>query len=274
MKKTLSLVLAVLMLVLAASAFVSCTGSDTSTEDSAPTLSVTPSASNDTEKQVLKMGTNAYFKPYEFHEGETIVGIDAEIAAAIAKKLGMTLEISDMEFDSLLTAVNAGDIDFAMAGMTVTPERLEEVDFSTSYANGVQVIIVKEGSAITCYDDLVAEDATYTVGVQIGTTGDMYATDEFGESRVTGYANGNEAALALSGGAVDCVIIDNEPAKALVAANQGLKILETEYANEDYAIAVKKGNTELLNNINAAIAELIADGTVDSIIAKYIPAEG
>ena len=282
MKKTLSLVLAVLMLVLTATAFVSCTGSKTTTEGSNPTESTTPTvAPTDTEKQVLKMGTNAYFQPYEFYDDQTIVGIDAEIAAAIAEKLGMTLEISDMEFDSLLTAVNAGEIDFAMAGMTVTKDRLKEVDFSTSYANGVQVIIVKEGSAITNADDLAADGATYKIGTQLGTTGDIYAGEDFGEDesgndngRVVSFANGNEAVLALVGGSVDCVIIDNEPAKALVAANSGLKILETEYANEDYAIAVKKGDTELLNKINGAIAELVADGTIDKIIGKYIPAEG
>jgi polar amino acid transport system substrate-binding protein len=216
------------------------------------------------------MATNAYFKPYEYYDGETIVGIDAEIAAAIADKLGMKLEIVDMEFDSIITAVNEGSVDFGMAGMTVTEKRLEEVDFSISYANGVQAIIVKEGSPITCADDLYAEGANYKVGVQLGTTGDIYATDDFGSANVTTYSNGNEAVLALLGGSVDCVIIDNEPAKALVAANAGLKILETSYANEDYAICIKKGNAELLEKINQAIMELTEDGTIQGIINKYI----
>jgi polar amino acid transport system substrate-binding protein len=216
------------------------------------------------------MATNAQFPPYEYYEGDKIVGIDAEMAAAIADKLGMKLEIVDMEFDSIITAVNEGSVDFGMAGMTVTEKRLQEVDFSISYANGVQAIIVKEGSPITCADDLYAEGANYKVGVQLGTTGDIYATDDFGSANVTTYSNGNEAVLALLGGSVDCVIIDNEPAKALVAANAGLKILETSYANEDYAICIKKGNAELLEKINQAIMELTDDGTIQGIINKYI----
>lgn len=224
----------------------------------------------DQDKPVLKMGTNAYFKPYEFYQGEEIVGIDAEIAAAIADKLGMKLEIVDMEFDTIITAVNAGTVDFGMAGMTVKEDRLKDVDFTTSYAKGVQVVIVKEGSAIASADDLFAEGATWKAGVQQGTTGDSYATEDLGEGRVVQYNNGNNAVLALAGGSVDCVIIDNEPAKALVAANPGLKILDTTYADEDYAICVKKGNSELLDKINAAIVELVADGTIDRIINKYI----
>ena len=218
----------------------------------------------------LVMATNAYFKPYEYYEGEEIVGIDAEIAAAIAEKLGMELEIADMQFDSILTAVQEGSVDFGMAGMTVTEERLESVNFTSSYASGVQSIIVKEGSVITNVDDLYAEGVAYKVGVQLGTTGDIYSTDDFGAENVAQYANGNEAVLALLGGSVDCVIIDNEPAKALVAANEGLVILETAYAEEDYAICVAKENTELLEKLNTAIDALIADGTVDAIVGKYI----
>ena len=175
-----------------------------------------------------------------------------------------------MEFDSIITAVQEGSVDFGMAGMTVREDRLEKVDFTTSYANGKQVVIVKENSAITTVDDLFADDATWKAGVQLGTTGDIYATGDLGEDRVTQYNNANNAVLALIEGDVDCVIIDNEPAKALVAANAGLKILETTYADEDYAICVKKGNSELLNKINTAIDELVADGTIDTIIAKYI----
>jgi polar amino acid transport system substrate-binding protein len=242
--------------------FTACDGNNDPAE--------TTEATTDAAPQVIKMATNAYFQPYEFYADGKIVGIDAEIAAAIAEKLGMTLEIVDMEFDSIITAVNEGSVDFGMAGMTITEDRLLEVDFSVSYANGVQVIIVKEGSPITCADDLFAEGANYKVGVQLGTTGDIYATGDFGSENVTTYSNGNEAVLALLGGSVDCVIIDNEPAKALVAANAGLKILETAYANEDYAICVKKGNSELLAKIDAAIKELTADGTIDAIIANYI----
>lgn len=239
------------------------TGSKASTQNVA---SETASA----EEKVIKMGTNAYFQPYEYYDGDVIVGIDAEIAAKIAEKLGMKLEIVDMQFDSILTAVNEGSVDFGMAGMTVTPKRLEEVDFSTSYANGIQAIIVPENSPITSVDDLYAEGAAYKVGVQLGTTGDTYSTEDFGEDLVTQYSNGNEAVLALQGGSIDCVIIDNEPAKALVNANEGLKILETSYTDEDYAICVKKGNSDLLDKINKAIDELVADGTIDAIINKYI----
>ena len=262
MKKIIAMLMALMLVMTGIAVFTACDGNNDPAE--------TTEATTDAAPQVIKMATNAYFQPYEFYADGKIVGIDAEIAAAIAEKLGMTLEIVDMEFDSIITAVNEGSVDFGMAGMTITEDRLLEVDFSVSYANGVQVIIVKEGSPITCADDLFAEGASYKVGVQLGTTGDIYATGDFGSENVTTYSNGNEAVLALLGGSVDCVIIDNEPAKALVAANAGLKILETAYANEDYAICVKKGNSELLAKIDAAIKELTADGTIDAIIANYI----
>ncbi len=274
MKKFFSVFMALAMILSLTALFVACdngkTEADTTAAETVAGTEAGTTSPDGAEKPVLKMGTNAYFKPYEYYEGDKVVGIDAEIAAAIAEKLGMTLEIQDMEFDSILTAVNEGSVDFGMAGMTITEDRLLEVDFSISYANGVQSIIVKNDSPITTADDLSAEGATYKVGVQLGTTGDIYATDDFGSDRVTTYSNGNEAVLALTGGSVDCVIIDNEPAKALVAANEGLKILETAYANEDYAICVKKGNSELLDKINAAIMELTEDGTIASIVAKYI----
>ena len=222
------------------------------------------------EEGKLVMGTNAYFQPYEYYEGDKIVGIDAEIAAAIAEKLGLELVIEDMEFGAIIAAVQSGAVDMGMAGMTVTEERLESVDFSYSYANGVQSIIVAEGSPIATVDDLYAEGASYKVGVQLATTGDIYSSDDFGEDNVVRYSNGSEAVLALKGGDVDCVIIDNEPAKALVAANEGLVLLETSYADEDYAICVKKGNTELLDAINLAIEELTAEGKIEEIVAKYI----
>lgn len=222
------------------------------------------------EDNVLTMGTNATFPPYEYvDDNGNIVGIDAEIAAALAKKLGMTLEIKDMEFDSLITACAGGSVDVVLAGMTVTDERKESVNFSDSYATGIQVIIVKEGSDIAAYEDLEGK----MIGVQSGTTGDIYCTDEFGQDSVKQFQNGALAIEALKNGQVDCVIIDNEPAKAFVAANEGLKILDTEYAVEDYAIAIAKENTELLEKINKAMAELKADGTIDKIINKYIPAE-
>lgn len=265
MKKILSLVLCIVM-VLGICAMAGCgkkedTPADSTPSETAKFTTVTPGK--------LTMATNAYFQPYEYYEGDKIIGIDAEIAEAIAKKLGLELVISDMAFDSIITAVNQGSADIGLAGMTVTPKRQEEVDFSISYAKGVQSIIVKEGSKITSYDDLAADGAKYKIGVQLGTTGDIYASDEFGK-RVTQFTTGNEAVNALLGGDVDCVIIDNEPAKAFVKNNAGLKILETSYADEDYAACVKKGNAELLKAIDAAIVELTADGTIKAIVDKYI----
>lgn len=218
----------------------------------------------------LTMGTNATFPPYEYVDDDgNIIGIDAEIAAAIAEKLGMELEIKDMEFDSLITACAGGSVDMVLAGMTVTDERKESVNFSDSYATGIQVIVVKEDSEIATADDLDGK----IIGVQSGTTGDIYCRDDYGEDSVKQYNSGALAVAALQNGQVDCVVIDNEPAKNFVAANDGLKILDTEYVTEDYAIAVAKENTELLEKINNAMTELKADGTIDKIINKYIPAE-
>ncbi len=272
MKKFLAIALAAVLML----AFVAC--GETENKTATTTEAVVDATATETEAvttaepevKVLTMATNAYFQPYEYYEGDKIVGIDAEIAEKIAEKLGMELVISDMAFDSIITAVMEGKADFGMAGMTVTEERLQSINFSSSYANGVQSIIVKEGSAIKSVDDLYAEGASYKVGVQFATTGDIYSSDDFGEENVKRFSNGNEAVLALTKGDVDCVIIDNEPAKALVAENAGLTILETAYADEDYAICVAKENTELLDNINAAIDALTADGTIDAIIAKYI----
>ena len=226
--------------------------------------------------ETLKMATNAAFPPYEFYDDETgeIVGIDAEVAAAICEKLGYELEIVDMDFDAIIPAVTTGKIDFGMAGMTVTEERMQSVDFTTSYATGIQVVIVKEDSEITSVDDLFAEGANHKIGVQQGTTGDLYCSwdiEDEGLGSVERYKNGTDAVLALTSGKVDCVVIDNEPAKNYIAANEGLKILDTEYAVEDYAIALAK-DSELTEKINAALEELIADGTVQAIIDKYIVA--
>ncbi len=225
-------------------------------------------AGDNTEKKVYKMGTNAAFPPYEYKEGEKFVGIDVEIATAIAEKLGGTLEVVDMNFDSIITSVTQNEVDFGMAGMTVRPDREEYVDFSSSYATGVQCVIVKADSSIASIEDLAGKK----IGTQLGTTGFMYASDDYGEENVIGYDKGADAVIALKGGDVDAVIIDNEPAKVYVEENAGLTILETKYAIEDYAIAVNKGNTELLDKINKALEELTADGTIDAIIAKYIKA--
>ncbi len=221
------------------------------------------------DSKELRMGTNAAFPPYEYYEGEQIVGIDAEIAAKIAEKLGKTLVIEDMEFGSIISAVQSGKVDMGMAGMTVSEERLESVNFTTSYATGYQVIIVKEDSPIAGPDDL----AEKKIGVQESTTGDIYCTDDYGDEWVERYNKGTEAVLALTQDKIDAVVIDREPAKAFVAENPGLKILDTEYVVEDYAIAVSKKNDKLMEEINTALEELIADGTVQSILDKYITAD-
>ena len=222
-----------------------------------------------TDDNVLTMGTNAAFPPYEFYENETIVGIDADIAAAIAEKLGMELKIEDMEFGSLIGAVQSGKIDMCLAGMTVTDERKQSVNFSDSYATGVQVIIVKEDSEVKTFDDLVGGKK---VGVQESTTGDIYAED-ITDVTIERYNKGFEAVQALSQGKIDAVIIDNEPAKVFVAENEGLVLLDEVFTEEDYAMAIAKENTELLEKVNTALAELKEDGTLQAIVDKYIAAE-
>ena len=257
MKNVMRVLLVVMALVLMLGCFAGCADKNPETN-----------GGNETKK--LVMGTNAAFPPYEFvDDNNKIVGIDAEIAEAVAKKMGYELEIKDMEFDSLIAAVATKNVDFVLAGLTVTEERKESVNFSDTYAKGVQVIIVKEGSDVKSVDDLAGKK----IGVQQGTTGDIYCTDEFGADNVKQYQNGALAVQALNNGQVDCVVIDNEPAKNFVKANTGLAILETAYAEEDYAAAIAKDNTELLESFNKALAELKADGTIDGIIEKYIPSE-
>lgn len=221
------------------------------------------------EPGVLTMGTNATFPPYEYKDGDDVVGIDAEIAQALADKLGLKVKIVDMDFDSLIASVQSGKIDMSLAGMTVTEERKQNVDFTDSYATGVQVIIVKEDSDIASADDLEGK----LIGVQQGTTGHLYCADDFGEENVIPYANGATAVQALLQGKVDCVVIDQEPAKAFVEANAGLKILETAYTTEDYAAAVSKDNPALTAALNSALQELKDDGTIQGILDKYIKAE-
>lgn len=253
--------------------------------------------SNDDNK--LIMATNAAFPPYEYKEGDSFKGIDIEIAQAIAEKLGMELVIEDVEFGSVLTGVAEGKYDMGMAGITVNEDRKKTMDFSESYATGVQVIIVKEGSSIKTLDDIYnfnadgdpisLKDTSIKIGVQENTTGDIYSSDaienwgfndlnEDGSiktDRVQRFKTGADAVEALKKGTVNCVIIDNEPAKSFVAANKGITILEegNEYAVEDYAICVKKGDSELLGKINQALKELKEDGTIDKIIEKYIPSK-
>ena len=257
MKKLFAVLLAAMMLL----AMVAC-GNDT--PDPAPTPDPTP------DTKTLYMATEVPFAPYEYYDGDKLVGIDVDVANAIAEKLGMKLEVVDIAFDSIVSGVQAGKYDMGMAGMTVNEERLEKVNFSDSYATGIQVVIVKEGGKVKSLDDMAADGVV--IGTQSGTTGFLFASEDFGDEKVKGFAKTTDTVEALKNGQVDCVMLDNEPAKALVAANPdaGLSILDTAYANEDYAIAINKQNTDLLNQINAALAELKADSTLQSIIDKYI----
>ncbi|MCQ2428921.1 MAG: ABC transporter substrate-binding protein [Clostridia bacterium] len=267
MKKILSIALAVLMLTTAVLTFASC---------------------GEKKDNELVMATNANFPPYEFvDDGGAYAGIDVEIATAIAEKLGMTLKIENVEFGSIVGGVESGKYDMGMAGMTVTDDRLKHVNFSTSYATGIQAIIVTENSPYTSLDDFYNMDADgnyvsvkdgVKIGVQQDTTGDIYCSDTvenfgFGSENVTSYKNGADAVQALVTGKVTAVIIDNEPAKSFVKVNTGLKILDTSYTEEQYAIAISKENTELLEKINKALADLTAEGKIDEIIKKYIPAD-
>ena len=262
MKKFVALLLAVLMVA----SLCACGQKDTQTGSDIKTVTAGK----------LTMSTNAQFPPYESvaddgkgYEGTGFEGIDIEIAYALAQKLGLELVVDDMDFDSALSAVQTGKSDIVAAGVTVTPERQNTMSFTDSYANGVQVVIVKEGSDIKSIDDLEGKQ----IGTQRGTTGYLYCSDDFGEDAVVAYDNGLTAVQALNNGQVDAVVIDNAPAKEYVAANPGLAILDTSYAEEDYAIGMNKSNTALLEAVNAALEELKADGTLQSIVDKYITAE-
>lgn len=278
MKKLLSVLLAagmVLSVTACGASSESTTTSETTTENASAETATAETASGDfttVTDGVLTMSTNAAFPPYEMTtDSGDFEGIDVEIAGAIADKLGLELQIDDMDFDAALLAVQQGKSDMVMAGVTVTEDRLAVMNFTDSYANGIQSVIVPEDSDIASIDDMEGK----LIGTQAGTTGYIYCSDTpenggFGEENVIAYDNGMTAVQALMNGQVDCVVIDNAPAQEFVKANPGLKILDTEYANEDYAIGVNKDNTALLDAINGALADLKADGTIDSIISKYI----
>ena len=282
MKKALSLMTAA-ALVLSLAACGSTASSAASSEAASPEAASSDAASSseaasETETAELStvepgkliMSTNAAFPPYEMttDSGE-FEGIDVETAQAIADKLGLELQIDDMDFDAALLAVQQGKSDMVMAGVTVTDERQNVMDFTDSYATGIQSIIVKEDSDIASVDDLAGKK----IGTQRGTTGYLYCSDDFGDENVVAYDNGLTAVQMLNNGQVDCVVIDNAPAKEFVAANPGLKLLDTAYVEENYAIGVGKGNTELKDAINTALEELKADGTLQAIVDKYITAE-
>ena len=267
-------------LTAAALALTACGGSSSSVASSVASSAAASSEAASTsaaagelttvEAGKLTMATNAAFPPYEMttDSGE-FEGIDIETAQAIADKLGLELQIDDMDFDAALLSVQQGKADIAMAGITVTDERMAVMSFSDSYATGIQSIIVKEDSDIASVDDLAGKK----IGTQRGTTGYLYCSDDFGDENVVAYDNGLTAVQMLNNGQVDCVVIDNAPAKEFIAANPGLKLLDTAYVEESYAIGVGKGNTELKDAINTALEELKADGTLQAIVDKYITAE-
>ncbi len=228
------------------------------------------------EKTTLIMATHATFPPYEFKEGDNFAGIDVEIAGLIAEKLGLELVINDVDFGSIIGGVQTGKFDMGMAGMTVTDERKKSVNFTDSYAKGIQSVIVKENGKIKSVDDLKG-DGSMKIAVQQDTTGDIYASSPvdkggYGDENILRFKAGNDAVQALVTGKVDAVITDNEPAKSYVSKNTGLTILPTAYVEEDYAICIAKDNPELLEKVNKALNELKADGSVQKIIDKYIPA--
>ena len=267
MKKLISLVMAGAM-VLSLGLLAGCGSENTDADQPADDSSVTTELTTVTPGK-LTMSTNAAFPPYEYTDDNgQPVGIDIEIATAIATKLGLELQVDDMDFDAALLAAQQGKSDMVMAGVTVTEDRQAVMDFSDTYATGVQVVIVPEGSDVTL-DNL----GDQKIGTQRGTTGNIFCTDDYGDEHVVAYDNGITAVQALQNGQVDCVVIDKAPAQAFVEANPGLVILDTEYVTEDYAIGMAKGNTALVDAINAALKELKDDGTIQGILDKYITAE-
>ena len=264
-------------LTAAALALTACGGSSSSTASSTASSAAASSEAASSgaaelatvEAGKLTMATNAAFPPYEMTtDTGAFEGIDVDTAQAIAEKLGLELQIDDMDFDAALLSVQQGKADIVMAGVTVTDERKAVMDFSDSYATGIQSIIVPEGSDIATPDDLAGKK----IGTQRGTTGYIYCSDDFGDENVVAYDDGLTAVQALNNGQVDAVVIDNAPAKEFIAANPCLVILDTSYAEEDYAIGMAKGSA-LEDAINATLEELKADGTLQSIVDKYITAE-
>lgn len=219
---------------------------------------------------VLTMATNAEFEPWEFWQGDKIVGIDAEVAQAIADKLGMTLKIEDMAFDAIIPSIATGKADIGMAAITVNDERKVSVDFTNTYAESALVILVKsDNEEIASSEDLPGKK----IGVQLGTTGDTTATEIAGEESMERYTSYFEAVQSLKQGKIDAIVIDIAPAKVFLGQNEDIKQVGEPMSQEEYAIAVGKGNEELVEKLNQAIAELKEDGTFDEIVNKYIPAE-
>ncbi len=221
--------------------------------------------------EVMVMGCSADFPPFEYYDEDatTIIGFDVDMMQEICNRIGMTLEIQDMNFDSVVTAVQTGKITVGVSGITITDERKESVDFSDSYFTAAQSILVPKDSAIKSYQDLI--DGDYQVGVQLATTGDIMATEKLGD-RVNQYEKFGDALAALLAGKIDCMVLDTGVAKAYADAND-LVVLDENFGTEDdieyYGIAVSKDNPELLEKINGALADMKADGFFDEITTKY-----
>lgn len=214
----------------------------------------------------LTVATNAEFEPFEYMEGKKIVGIDVDISTAIAKDMGKTLEVNNMDFDSVIPAITTGKFDLGVAGISKTPDREKSVDFSEPYYTAKNVIIIKDtNTAVTGKASLKGKK----IAVQKGTTGDDLATSVTGDANVDRFDASADAILELKNGRADAVIIDSFPAAKFVKANPGLKILSESFDSEQYCIAVKKGNTALLSEVNKVIEKLKSDGELDKIVKNY-----
>ena len=265
-KKILALMLCAAMIF----ALAACGSSSSDTSSGSSSDDTEESASLTAEEGVIVFGTNAEFPPFEYvSTSDGLIGeydgIDIAIAAAIGEALGLEVEINNMEFDSLLVALENGQVDAVIAGMTVTDERLEEVNFSTSYYAATQVMIVPEDSDITCAADMEGK----TIAVIQGYTGEI-AVQELGFDYES-FKKGTDAILELVNGKADVVVIDSATAAKYIEDNEGLMIVEDEdtFGNEEYAIAVNKENEELLEAINEIIEELLADGTIADLGDEY-----
>ncbi len=280
MKMTKLLAL-VLVIALAVCAFAACGGNDTE-EPKTNLEGVNPDTGDDSNvnvdgvdpapvatelgKTTLVMGTNAEFEPFEYRDNDEIVGYDVETAKAIADFVDMDFDIEDMAFDSLITALNSGQIDMVVAGMSVTEERLEEVNFSNPYYRAAQVIIVpKEGATVASSADLAGKK----IGVQEGTTGDIYVEENVENADLNRFKKAVDAAIDLANGRLDAVVLDEQPALRIVAQNDALTVLDEALTEEEYAIAVRKDNPELLNAINACLDDLAETGKKDELLEKY-----
>ncbi|MDD3921168.1 MAG: transporter substrate-binding domain-containing protein [Eubacteriales bacterium] len=254
MKKTVKFVALVLALALVSMLFAAC-GQKSAVEQIKKNGKIT-------------MLTNAAFAPFEYLGADNAVaGVDVEIAQAVADELGVTLEVVDMDFDGIVAAVQTGKGDLGVAGMTATEERAKSVDFSINYVDTAQMIIVPEGSAIATVEDLTGKN----IGVQMGTTGDLYASDYVEGATIQRLKTGADAGLALANGQLDAVVIDAMPAQQIVSANAGLKILDTPLTEEQYAIAIAK-DSDLKPVVDKVLEKLLADGTVDALIEKHMAA--